>query len=250
MKQAQTLTAEPAALSPDATFNEFHTHPAAMRRVLEVLEGQNVPLRVYPDGASESLQARILQLDDGGVLIDQVQPARRASLLESGCRLSFTGRHGGLYVRGERSAVTEIASAQGEPYFRIAWPVRMLCQQRRREPRFTLPRRVHPEDGTVELLRRRKDREPLTGRLLDLSLSGCRVAIAGTLARPLELNELIHRCELKLEKGTSVQAQAVVRHISEARDRQEIVCGMSLNTTDIGQRRRLQRFIQSLSESA
>jgi len=250
MKQAQMPNAETQPRSADTTFNEFHTRPPEMRQVLQVLEGQNVPLRVYPDGASESFQARILQLDSSGVLIDQVQPARKAALLEAGCRLSFTGRHGGLYVRGERSAVTEVASAQGEPYFRLAWPERMLCQQRRREPRFSLPRRVHPEDGTIELLRRRRDSEPVTGRLLDLSLSGCRVAIAGRLARPLELNEVVHRCELKLVKGTSVIAEGVIRHISESVDRQELICGLSLATPDVAQRRCLQRFIQSLSDSA
>lgn len=115
-------------------------------------------------------------------------------------------------------------------------------QQRRRESRFRLPMRVMTRGASVLLERDL----PMTGKIVDISVGGCRAefAIQGSLPRR---DEEIGNCRIIIPSLLQVTSKAVIRHVRMDVQRPVFECSIELTEMAVTDRRRLEQFVQSLS---
>lgn len=232
------------------------SHPATRRTVYLTLADDILPLlKLLRDHAAEielrlagvegRYTARILDLGKRDFLLEDIRPRDGIAQLRRGTRFSFSARADDIYVSGEDCRITRVESERGLPYFHADMPNRMLRQRRRRHARITLPPRVSPNDGVIHLTTHR-GAEPHRGRIIDVSVGGCRCVFDGALVPSLEVEEHAD-CEVRITSSFAVSATAIVRHSSWDAANCTTTCGLEFSEMSIADRRRLEHYVSQLS---
>lgn len=241
----------------DAAAKDMEGHPAMRRTVYLTLADDIVPLlKLLRDHATDielrlsgvdgRYTGRILDLSSKDFLLEDIRPRDGIKHLRRGTTFSFSARSDDVYVSGEDCRITRVESERGLPYYHAELPARMLRQRRRRHTRITLPPRVSPNDGVVRLSAHAGS-EPLLGRIIDVSVGGCRIALDGPVDPPLELDQVLAQCDLRITSSFAISAGAVVRHASWDAARGITTCGLEFSEMSIGDRRRLEHYVMQLT---
>ncbi len=250
---AEALRSEKTADDANAVYSTFLEDPAEIAQALKTLRNQRVKVRITFENEAGIFRARILDVLDGELLLEDLQPRSALALMNARCRFSFSGRGEGIYLYAEENRVRRIDEERGVPYFRVPLPANILFQQRRRTARYQLPYRTDGNPVLVELKRNvRADKDhdgTLTARMLDVSAGGCRVAIPGPVHPPLEAGEVLVSATLSIPTLFDLHAEATLRHATYNKLTRTVICGLEFTGMDITDRRRLEQFIQSIALS-
>ncbi len=215
----------------------------AIADALRAFRDQRTDLRVRLGNTADEILARILDVSDREMLIEDIRPRAALALLRVRAQFSFAARMDGLYAFAEKVTVLSREEERGLPFFRIALPSSMLVQQRRRDARYRLPMRVSTRGASVILQRDL----PMHGRIVDISAGGLRAefAIQGTLPRR---DEEVQCCKITIPNLLQLESTAVIRHVRMDVQRRLFECGIELKEMAVTDRRRLEQFVQSLSK--
>ena len=247
--RSQKLKVAKEATTPDQAGNAQQDSRYLTRRedildALKVLRDQRNQLKLSVSD-EETLTCKVLDVVDDGFLIDDIKPRTALATLRKRPKFSLSGRGDGTYVFIETAQIIDEGQASELPYFHVALPSQLLCQQRRRAPRFRLPLRVSAKGARITLFRD----TAMHGRLIDISAGGCRAAFEPPhLGDPLRLEEQIASCTIFLPPSLEIASEAVLRHFHTRKDG-VLVCGLELTRMHVADRRRLEIFIQSLSRT-
>lgn len=216
---------------------------SAIADTLRAFRDQRTDLRVRLGNAADEILARILDVSEREMLIEDIRPRAALALLRVRTQFSFAARMDGLYAFAEKASVLSREEERGLPFFRIAMPTSMLVQQRRRDTRVRLPMRVMARGASVVLERDL----PMLGRIVDISAGGLRAefAIQGTLPRR---DEEVQFCRITIPNLLQLESTAVIRHVRMDVQRRLFECGIELKEMPVTDRRRLEQFVQSLSK--
>lgn len=252
---AEAATTEKAGEEhSNAIYTTYLNKPAEISSALKSLRNQRIELKVTFEDETNRYTARILDVLDGEVLIEDLQPRSGLSLMTERRRFAFSARANGLYLYSETNRVRSIDEDRGVPYFRVPLPEKTLFQQRRSAARYQLPVRATSNPAMVTLFRNvltDKDHQAeLSGRMLDISAGGCRLAIPGPIHPPLSASEVPSSVSIEVPGMFDLSAQAVVRHASYNKLSRKVICGLEFTDMHVTDRRRLEQFIQSLSLAA
>ena len=250
---AEALNIDKAGPRSNAIFTTFLDKPPEIAEALRTLRNQRASLQLTFEGENSIHRARILDVVDGAVLLEDLQPRSGLKLMGSGRRFSFSGRADGVYLFSEENACARVEEDRGVPYFRVPLPPNALYQQRRRSKRYELPVRTDRRPAAVTLIRTiaadKDHSDTLRGRLLDISAGGCRVALPGPIHPPLEVAERLASASIEIPTLFDLAADATVRHASYNKLTRQVICGLEFTGMHITDRRRLEQFIQALSAS-
>lgn len=210
---------------------------------LRAFRDQRTDIRVRLGNAADEILARILDVSEREMLIEDIRPRAALALLRVRAQFSFAARMDGLYAFAEKITVLSREEERGLPFFRVTLPTSMLVQQRRRDARYRLPMRVSTRGASVVLERDL----PLQGRIVDISAGGLRAefAIQGTLPRR---DEEVQFCKITIPNLLQLESTAVIRHVRMDVQRRLFECGIELKEMPVTDRRRLEQFVQSLSK--
>ena len=210
---------------------------------LRAFRDQRTDLRLRLGNTADEILARLLDVSEREMLIEDIRPRAALSLLRARAQFSFAARMDGLYAFAEKVTVLSREEERGLPFFRIALPTNMLVQQRRRDARIRLPMRVTTRGASVILERDL----PMLGRIVDISAGGLRAefAIQGTLPRR---DEEVQSCKITIPNLLQLESTAVIRHVRMDVQRRLFECGIELTEMPVTDRRRLEQFVQSLSK--
>jgi c-di-GMP-binding flagellar brake protein YcgR len=238
----------------NAIFTTYLKQPGDIGEALKKLRNQRIALKLTFENDTTLYTARILDVLGDEFLIEDLQPRSGLKLMGARRRFSFSGRSDGLYLYSESNKVRRIDEDRGVPYFRIPLPRNALFQQRRRAARFDLVLRTDSNPATVTLFRSvitdRDHDSTLESRMLDISAGGCRVAIPGPIHPPLEPGENLESASIRVPSLYDLSVQATIRHASYNKLTRKVICGMEFTAMHVTDRRRLEQFIQSLSQPA
>ncbi len=238
----------------NAIFTTYLKQPAEIGEALKTLRNQRIGLKLTFENDTTIYTARILDVLGDEFLLEDLQPRAGLKLMGSRRRFAFSGRANGLYLYSEGNQVRRIDEDRGVPYFRVPLPRNALFQQRRRAARFELALRTDSNPATVTLFRSvatdRDHGDTLEGRMLDISAGGCRVAVPGPVHPPLESGEVLESASIRIPSLFDISVQATIRHASYNKLTRKVICGLEFTAMHVTDRRRLERFIQSLSQSA
>lgn len=244
----------------DAAAKDMEAHPAMRRTAYLTLADDIVPLlKLLRDHATDielrlagvegRYTGRILDLSGKDFLLEDIRPRDGIGHLRRGTVFSFSARSDDVYVSGEDCRITRVEAERGLPYFRAELPARLLRQRRRKHMRITLPPRVSPNDGVVRMSAHAGS-EPLLGRIIDVSVGGCRVVVDGPVDPPLEVEQVLAQCDLRITSSFEVSAGAVVRHVSWDAAQGVTTCGLEFSEMSVGDRRRLEHYVMQLAGKA
>lgn len=221
--------------------------PTDIRRALAALCTQEARVSLRFDGESAEFNARVVEVKEDAVLLDDVKPRSGLANLRRGATFALTARSEGTYVYAEGLAATEIGEERGLPYFVAPLPVRMLHQQRRRAMRFRLPLSLSAR-GT--LVRLHRGGRLVDGSILDISAGGCRVSFDGPIQPRLRVGESIDRCDVEVAQHLAITAHVSIRHCAVEPATGGIVAGFEFDRMEANDRARLEAFIQRISRNA
>ncbi len=249
---AEALRTDPAdENNSNAIYTTYLKTPVEINGALKTLRNQRVGLKLTFENETTIYTARILDVLDDELLIEDVQPRSGLQLMTARRRFAFSGRANGLYLYSEENRISRIDEDRGVPYFRVPMPQSALFQQRRQSVRFQLPVRAHSNPAVTTLVRSitpdKDHNAALEGRMLDISAGGCRVAIPGPVHPPLESGEVLQSMSIQIPGKFDLSAQVIIRHASYNKLTRKVICGMEFTSMQITDRRRLEQFIQSLS---
>lgn len=216
-------------------------------RALKVLRDQRADITVAFDGKPERFQVRVLDVIDGELLLEDIRPRSGHALLSAGEEFTATCRVQGLYTYFAGNRVVTADAERGVPYYRLPLPTRMLYQQRRKAARFRIPLKVAGNGSLIEL--QRDAGEALTGEIIDISAGGCRAAFSAEALGSITVDQVRENCYIQVPKLLELEAIGIARHAHLDAGRQQTVCGIELVDMSVTDRRRLERFIQTISRS-
>lgn len=180
------------------------------------------------------------------VVVMQLEPGERISLdvtavpellgpISRGETFSLCGEVDGAMLQSQPIAMLERLEESGRLQFVCAYPQWVDLVHRRQAFRVDLR-----QDMVVDvLLRPKADGEPLTGRLVNLSLGGCLVELASRQAVELQPMQVLDGLLLRFPGGQELPLVAQVRHMHSLPGWQTIRLGCAFVNVDAGQERRL-----------
>lgn len=235
--------------------NGIHTtyleNPGEIAGAFRSLRDQRASLRLTFENETGICTARILDVLDTELLLEDLMPRSALGLMSARRRFALSARAAGIYLYAENNRTSRIDEDRGVPFFRVPLPVSALFQQRRRTTRYQVPLRADSKPTSVAVTRAvitDKDHAGrLTGRLLDVSAGGCRLAIQGPVHPPMEKDEILRGCVIQMPGLYEVNAEAVIRHASYNKLTRKVICGLEFTGMQVTDRRRLTHFIQLLS---
>lgn len=215
--------------------------------MLKVMRDHSAELELRLAGVAEVYRGRILDTADDHFLLEDIRPREGLSRLRRGVNFTFSARADDLYVCGEECRILKVESDRGLPYFHAALPKRMLRHRRRRHSRITLPPRVSPNEGVVQVTRNGDDGRPLHGQIIDISVGGCRIAFNGAVVPAMTIEERLPKCAVHVTSSLAFDAEAVIRHAAWDAAKRQTICGVEFLRVAIADRRRLEHYVSQLS---
>ncbi|MEM8769276.1 MAG: PilZ domain-containing protein [Pseudomonadota bacterium] len=248
---AEALNIDKAGTRSNAIYTTFLDTRAEIAEALKGLRNQRATLQLTFECENSLHRARILDVLDDAVLLEDLQPRSGLPLMSNGRRFSLSGRADGVYLFSEENACVRVEEDRGVPYFRIPLPTNVLYQQRRRSARYQLPVRTEGRAAVVKLIRSiaadKDHSDTLSGSLLDISAGGCRVSLPGPIHPPLEVGEQLASAAIEIPTLFDLAADATIRHASYNKRTRQVICGLEFTGMHVTDRRRLEQFMQSLS---
>ena len=215
-------------------------------RVIKILRDQRADMQIRFDDGALACSAKILDLQGDSFLLEDVQPREGFKPLRAGKTFTLSARAHGIYMRCEGNRVIKADSERGIPFFHVPLPKSMLYQQRRKADRFRLPLSVTTNGASISLFRNDPD-EPMTGRVIDISVGGCRAEFDGPASPPVDCDEQVDTCSISIPNLLELSAKAAIRHFSYNEQSRKLTCGIELTEMHVTDRRRLEQFIQSIT---
>ncbi len=231
-----------------ATISRYLTELDEIAGVFRTLRDQRAELSLRFEDHGERHTARVLDVDGGRFLLDDIKPRSGLALLNRAVPFSFTARSGGLSAFADGLAVEDIATDRGVPYFLVPLPSRLLTHQRRAVERFRLPLDIAKRKGAAIVLHHGEQK--LQGRIVDISAGGCRAEFDGLMVPPLAVDETMERCIMRIPHLLEIEARCAVRHRTALANPPRVVCGLEFLRMSVSDRRRLELLIQRLSDGA
>lgn len=192
--------------------------------VFRLFRDQHSEIKLRFSGITSPYNARVLDLEDDDILLQNIVPRDGASHLREGTEFSISGRADGLfvYITGNKVEAGERVAEPG--YFRIPMPTTVLYQQRRRAQRVRVPvganvHRSHIRLGNVR---------PVYARILDISESGARIELQPARPDTLRANQQFENSVIHVPNQLSVDVKLMVRHVNYNTETQTMVCGLEL----------------------
>lgn len=232
-----------AQAAPGGIFSRYLTERAEITRVLLQFRDHCQPVTLRFEGIDQEYTAQVLDVIDDQVLLEDVRPRNGNALMQRRQPFSLAGRADGVYVYATGNRVAEAAAERLVPYFRVALPRSMLCQQRRRSTRFQLP--MGERAASLEL---GSEHGRVKGEIVDISVGGCRAAFRNGLPSAFAKDASLDSCRIEVPGLLDIQCDAVIRHMSP-NAKGIVTCGVEFTSMGVTERRRLEQFIQTLSRA-
>jgi len=216
--------------------------------ILSSVQKSRTPLTIKFENSEKYYTSIILktELDKNHLIIDEIAPEDGHVLALQNQPFSIRGSHGGVSLFFRPNVISGSSSENGIAFYSIALPEEMVYQQRRGSFRAQVPRQL----STQATLSSDRQPQPLSGRLFDISITGCRINFEGEVNQDLVRGDIFERAEIILPDGDKLSYALKLKHAFYGRENNETSCGFEFLEIDkIGQRL-VDRFVYFLQREA
>lgn len=222
------------------------TSPIEISSHLRMLLQYRAPLEIKFAGRQQIYQSYIVDVDrqNNRVAFDELIPNNGEQLLLNGETFKVVAYRQGVRITWSHSQPALPDSLDNAPCYWLTLPEEMSYHQRRNAFRA----QTLPEQSLKVTINSSKLSEPVTGRLLNISATGCKVVIK-TLDTPLEPGQLYESCTISLPAGR-VKVSAELRHQYIDESSNTVACGFRFHDLQGAQQRTIERFVYQLQREA
>lgn len=216
--------------------------------ILSSVQKSRTPITIKFEGSDKYFTSIILKtdLDRDHLIIDEIAPEEGHVLAMQNLPFSIRGSHGGVSLFFRPNIISGSGTENGIAFYSIPLPEEMIYQQRRGSFRALVPRALN----TQATLSSEERNQTLTGRLFDISITGCRINFEGEIEPELVRTEVFERVEIKLSDGNSIHYPLKLKHASFSREMKETTCGFEFMGIDKAGQRIVDRFVYFLQREA
>lgn len=216
--------------------------------ILASVQKSRTPVMIKFEGIEKYFTSIILKtdLDKSHLIIDEIAPEEGHMLAMQNLPFSIRGNHTGVSLFFRPNVIKASGSENNIAFYSIALPDEMVYQQRRNSFRALIPRALNVEANITSNVRN----QTLTGRMYDISITGCRVNFEGEIAPELIRGDMFEKTDISLPDGDNIRYPLKLKHARYNRDSNETSCGFEFEGIDKTSQRMIDRFVYFLQREA
>ncbi|MDU8500633.1 flagellar regulator YcgR PilZN domain-containing protein [Pseudomonas syringae] len=221
--------------------------PLEIAANLRLLLESHDPLIITFHERAQRFQSYLLEVDrDSNVMaLDEMIPRDGERFLSNGESFRVEGFHDGVRIAWESSSQMEIVDTDGQRLYRGPLPEEVIYHQRRNAFRaaLKLAQLVDIEIGGDRL------KSPLTGKLLDISATGCKLRFEGDVSERMQLGQVYERFIARLPFG-AMTAPVELRYLHFEERFHTTFAGVRFHNMSGLVQRQVERFVYQLQREA
>jgi len=216
--------------------------------ILSSVQKSRTPITIKFEGNDKYFTSIILKtdFDKDHLIIDEIAPAEGHGLAMQNLPFSIRGSHGGVSLFFRPNIIRGSGTENGIAFYSIPLPEEMAYQQRRGSFRALVPRALNTQANLTSTERNRT----FSGRLFDISITGCRINFEGEFEPELVHSEIFERVEITLSDSNSINYPLKLKHAYFSREMKETTCGFEFINIDKAGQRIVDRFVYFLQREA
>nr|WP_152750743.1 flagellar brake protein [Pseudomonas kitaguniensis] len=221
------------------------TTPLEIASTLRMLQESHDPLIITFHERSQRFQSYLVDVDSKTLTLDEMIPRDGERHLENGEPFRIEGFHDGVRVAWESNGKLAIKEKDGQRVYTGSLPDEVVYHQRRNAFRaaLKLAQLVNIEMGGEKI------KAPVSGKLLDISATGCKLRFEGDISDRLQLGQVYDRFIAALPFG-SMTTSVELRHL-HFEDRINITfAGVRFHNMSGLVQRQVERFVYQLQREA
>lgn len=185
------------------------------------------------------------ELEEGYMIIDEIAPEDGHQLAMQKLPFSIRGSHNGVSLFFRPNIIAGSGEQSGIAFYKVNFPKEMIYQQRRGAFRAPVAQAMRIK-ATVRSFDRN---QLLTGRLYDLSITGCRINFEGEVKPELVRGDSFEECHISTPEFT-VKVPVSLKHATYIKDWGETTCGFQFEGLDKIAQKQIDRFVYFLQREA
>lgn len=242
------------SLSNDLDLEEKYQLKRTPQEISNVLRGilkAKVPVKIYFPSRNISYKTLIIEVDLAEELfaLDELSPIDGNVLVKQGESFSIYTFYEGIKVTFDNIILKQIKQDEaGVPYYSFAFPNKLWYLQRRKAFRAKIPN--HPQ--TTAKLHLTDDHPFITTRVLDISATGCQVAVASQQVQENlpEVGQVADSFNMPLHNEHTLECSVQIRQIHKDEVTGDLLLGlMFLHITGLHQRY-VELYVNQLQRAA
>ncbi|MGC5701270.1 flagellar brake protein [Pseudomonas sp. NFXW11] len=214
---------------------------------LRLLQESHDPLIITFHERSQRFQSYVTEVDrDSNMLaLDEMIPRDGERFLLAGEAFRVEGFHDGVRIAWDSNGLPTLDESDGGRCYRTTLPDEVVYHQRRNAFRaaLKLSQLVDIELGGDKL------KSPLTGKLLDISATGCKLRFDGDVSSRLQLGQVYERFIAALPFG-SMTAPVELRYLHFEERIDTTFAGVRFHNMSGLVQRQVERFVYQLQREA
>jgi len=216
--------------------------------ILSSVQKSRTPITIKFEGSEKYYTSIILKtdLDKNHLIIDEIAPEDGHVLALQNMSFSIRGSHGGISLFFRHNIISGSNSENGIAFYSIPLPDKMVYQQRRNSFRALVPRALNTQASVTS----DKHLQPLSGRLYDISITGCRINFEGEVNQGLVRGDIFELAAITLPDGDQLNYALKLKHAFYRRENDETSCGFEFLGIDKVGQRLVDRFVYFLQREA
>ncbi|WP_043238879.1 flagellar brake protein [Stutzerimonas azotifigens] len=221
------------------------TAPLEVLANLRPLLENHIPLIIRFADRSQRFQSFVVELDraGGSLVLDELIPTDGERLLHAGEPFSIEGFYEGARIAWEvRTA--RIDELDGIRSYRTELPTELVYHQRRNAYRATLT-----GPTVFATLAGKQLSQPLEGKVVDLSATGCKLCLPGNRVHGLQPGEVYEHFVAQLPIGR-VETAIELRHARYEERSDSTFCGIRFHQMNGLLQRQIERLVYQLQREA
>lgn len=223
------------------------TTPMEIASNLRMLQESHDPLIITFHERSQRFQSYLVEVDRESNLLafDEMIPRDGERFLEAGEPFRVEGFHDGVRIAWECNTQLTIEEKDGHRSYHGTLPIEVVYHQRRNAFRaaLKLAQLVDVEvDGD-------KIKSPVTGKLLDVSATGCKLRFEGDISERLQLGQVYERFGAALPFG-AMTTPVELRYLHFEERLNITFAGMRFHNMSGAVQRQVERFVYQLQRDA
>lgn len=230
-----------AALPP-----QLLTSPIEIIGHLRALMQNRDPLEIQFNDRQQVYQSYIVEIDreNNRVAFDELIPNTGERHLLNGEAFKVMTRRDGVCITWSHSQPALADTLDKAPCYWLTLPTEIIYHQRRDAYRAD----TLPEQSLEVYINSAKLINPISGRLLDISATGCKVYIKSAIT-PLQPGQLYETFSILLPGG-NITLSAELRHLSSDEESNSTLAGFKFHALNGASQRIIERFVYQLQREA
>ena len=214
---------------------------------LRLLQESHDPLIITFHERSQRFQSYLVEVDRDSnmIALDEMIPRDGERFLLAGEPFRVEGFHEGVRIAWESNGLPTLDESNGGRCYRTTLPDEVVYHQRRNAFRaaLKLAQLVDIELSGEKL------KSPLSGKLLDISASGCKLRFDGDISSRLQLGQVYERFIAALPFG-SMTAPVELRYLHHEERIDTTFAGVRFHNMSGLVQRQVERFVYQLQREA